>query len=105
MGCRSSESCLLDKVLDIAVMCVYEVRNVQNYNWWVPCVIYNKVLNKIFWGRQLHQGVKSLEPRRQQHLEDGDGVSPWNFGELPHIRGCLPLEDFIEFCHRESLKI
>ena len=51
--------------------------------------LYSNVLNKILWGRQLHQGEKSLQPSRQQYLEDGDGASPSNFGELPHLRGCL----------------
>ena len=73
MDCRSSESCLLDKILDIAVMCVYVPYNTITGEFRVS---YNNVLNKIFWSGQLHQGVKSLQSRRQQHLEDGDGVSP-----------------------------
>jgi len=102
MDCRSSESCLLNKVQRIDVTCVYVPYKLY---WCVPCVFIVTVLNKIFWGRLLHQGEKSLQPSRQQNLEDGAGVSPSNFWRTSTPSRLSVREDFIEFCQHEILKI
>jgi len=102
LDCRSSESCLLNKVLDIDVTCVYVPYKRYRY---VPCVFIVTVLNKIFWGRLLNQGEKSLQPSRQPHLEDGKGVSPSDFWRTSTHSRLSAREGFTEFCHHESLKI